>query len=130
MCDDIIHAGRDGKGIYPVGTLKLPIHPNCMCWLAAVTASIDEFTSKLKGWMKGETSWPEMDDYSRGYGAALGMPARRGTVSAPGILALAAKAITSFAEQMMLALLVWLKGGKAAMDERMRESGYQPQGDI
>ena len=30
----------------------------------------------------------------------------------------------------MLALLVWLKGGKAAMDERMRESGYQPQGDI
>ena len=65
VCDDIIHAGRDGKGIYPVGTLKLPIHPNCMCWLAAVTASIDEFTSKLKGWMKGETSWPEMDDYSR-----------------------------------------------------------------
>lgn len=29
ICDDIIARGRDGKGIYPIGEIKLPIHPNC-----------------------------------------------------------------------------------------------------
>jgi hypothetical protein len=29
ICDDIIRDGRDGSGIYPVGEIQLPIHPNC-----------------------------------------------------------------------------------------------------
>jgi hypothetical protein len=29
ICDEIIADGRDGKGIYPIGEIKLPIHPNC-----------------------------------------------------------------------------------------------------
>lgn len=29
ICDEIIAQGRDGKGIYPIGEIQLPIHPNC-----------------------------------------------------------------------------------------------------
>lgn len=28
-CDDVVNGGRDGEGIYPVGTIKLPIHVHC-----------------------------------------------------------------------------------------------------
>lgn len=64
ICDDVIAAGDEGKGIYTVGTIILPLHPQCLCYKVAVTMSDDEFVSQMRGWLDGSSEWPEMDEYS------------------------------------------------------------------
>jgi hypothetical protein len=61
-CDDVISNGENGEGIYPVGTIEYPLHPNCFCYKTAVLMDEKAFTSQLNGWLKGE-SFPEMDAY-------------------------------------------------------------------
>lgn len=61
-CDDVVNGGENGDGVYPVGTIEYPLHPNCFCYKTAVLMDEREFTSSLNGWLNGE-SWPEMDDY-------------------------------------------------------------------
>lgn len=61
-CDDVVQGGRDGQGIYPVGTIEYPLHPHCFCFKTAVLMDEAQFTSQLNGWLNGE-SWPEMDEY-------------------------------------------------------------------
>lgn len=61
-CDDVISNGEDGKGIYEVGTIEYPLHPNCFCYKTAVLMDEKEFTSQLNGWLNGE-SFPKMDEY-------------------------------------------------------------------
>lgn len=36
ICDDVVSGGRDGQGIYEVGEIQLPLHPNCLCYKTAV----------------------------------------------------------------------------------------------
>ena len=62
-CDDAATGGEDGKGIYEVGTIELPLHPNCLCYKTAVQTPEKDFTSKLNGWLNGQ-DWPEMDEYA------------------------------------------------------------------
>jgi hypothetical protein len=69
-CDDVVSGGEDGKGIYPVGEIELPIHPNCLCFKTAVLKDEKEFTSEINGWLKGESS-PEMDQYASDLGVDL-----------------------------------------------------------
>lgn len=64
-CDDVAKGGEKSDGIYPVGTIELPLHPNCLCFKTAVLMNEKEFTSQLNGWMKGEQDWAEMDDYEK-----------------------------------------------------------------
>lgn len=64
ICDDIVAGGEGGKGIYPVGEQSLPFHPNCLCYKTAVLMSEAEFTSRLRGWTRGEESWSELDRYA------------------------------------------------------------------
>lgn len=66
-CDDIAQGGEKSDGVYPVGTIEYPLHPNCFCFKTAVLMDADAFTSQLNGWLKGE-SWPEMDEYKRSIG--------------------------------------------------------------
>jgi len=124
VCDDIIAKGRDGKGIYPVGTLKLPIHPNCLCYLVAVEMPADDFVGQLRGWMRGERQWPAMDTYAAAFGAqlvpAMNAPARTiqpGTALAVGVIAGTASGLA--AGFIVAALLDWLTGNRAKHDARM-----------
>lgn len=71
ICDDTAQGGRDGKGIYSVGEIELPLHPNCLCYKTAVLMSEKDFTSQLNGWLKQEQSWPEMDAYAADLGIDL-----------------------------------------------------------
>lgn len=64
ICDDVAHGGEDGKGIYPKGEQELPFHPNCLCYKTAVLMDEKQFTSQLRGWLKGEQDWSEMDAYA------------------------------------------------------------------
>jgi len=69
-CDDVVSGGEKGDGVYPVGTIEYPLHPNCFCYKTAVLMPEKEFTSSLNGWLKGE-SWPEMDSYAEDIGVDL-----------------------------------------------------------
>ncbi len=74
ICDDIIRDGRDGKGIYPVGEIQLPIHPNCLCFMTSVEMEPDDFVDQLRGWVRGESKWPDMDRYAADYGGITDPP--------------------------------------------------------
>lgn len=67
-CDDVVDGGESGEGIYPKGTIELPLHPNCFCFKTAVLMDEKEFTSKLRSWMDGSEPWPEMDKYAEEIG--------------------------------------------------------------
>lgn len=64
ICDPVTAGGEGGEGVYPVGTIVLPLHPNCMCYKVALTMSDDEFIDRLRGWQEGSETWTEMDAYS------------------------------------------------------------------
>lgn len=61
-CDDIAQGGEKSDGVYEVGTIEYPLHPNCFCFKTAVLMDEKAFTSQLNGWLNGE-SWQAMDDY-------------------------------------------------------------------
>jgi len=64
ICDDVVGGGEKGEGVYEVGTIELPLHPNCLCYKTAVLMDEKDFTSGLNGWLKGTSSWPELDSYA------------------------------------------------------------------
>lgn len=64
VCDDVVQGGEKGEGIYEVGTIQYPLHPHCLCYKTAVLMDQKDFTSGLNGWLKGTSSWPEMDSYA------------------------------------------------------------------
>lgn len=61
-CDDVIAGGENGQGIYEVGTIEYPLHPQCFCYKTAVVMDEKAFTDQLNGWLNGG-SYPEMDSY-------------------------------------------------------------------
>jgi hypothetical protein len=65
ICDETVQGGEKGEGVYTVGTIELPLHPNCLCYKTAVLMEEAEFTSKLRAWMTGSSPWTEMDDYEQ-----------------------------------------------------------------
>lgn len=70
-CDEAAKGGVNHDGIYPVGTIELPLHPHCLCFKTADLMPEKEFTSKLNGWLKGEQDWAEMDSYADDLGVDL-----------------------------------------------------------
>lgn len=104
-CDDIVNGGRDGKGIYPVGTIKLPIHVHCLCGKRAVQGSASEFTQRVKGWMRGTRRDAELDQYAQ-------MLGRSG-----------ASFTDSFAKELLSSAVAgsladWLWGNVSQLDQR------------
>lgn len=80
-CDDLISGGQDGKGIYSVGEIELPVHPNCLCYKTAVLMDQSQFTGQLNGWLKGDQAWPEMDRYANDLGVDLSTSLAPATVN-------------------------------------------------
>lgn len=64
-CDQVIANGRDGAGIYPKGTIDLPLHVHCLCFKVAVLMPQPVFDQRMKGWLNGREMWPEMDAYKK-----------------------------------------------------------------
>lgn len=81
-CDTVVAGGEGGKGIYPVGTIQLPLHPNCYCWRSAVLADRREFAGHVGRWLSGRESWGEMDRYRALLGGSLAGFAGGATVGA------------------------------------------------
>lgn len=71
ICDETAQGGENNDGVYPVLTIELPLHPNCMCLKTGVLMPEKQFTSQLNGWLKGE-EWNEMDDYAEMIGGNIG----------------------------------------------------------
>jgi hypothetical protein len=71
ICDDVVGGGEKGEGVYDVGTIELPLHPNCLCYKTAVLMDEKDFTSQMNGWLRGTTTWPEMDEYEAAIGGQL-----------------------------------------------------------
>jgi hypothetical protein len=69
-CEDVVAGGENGDGVYPKGSITLPIHVQCLCNKLAVLMDAEAFTANLRGWMRGEAAWPAMDEYT----AWLGLP--------------------------------------------------------
>lgn len=70
-CDDVVEGGENGDGVYPLGEIVLGLHPNCMCYSTAVLMDNDEFMNQLRGWMRNESPWPEMDSYQQTIGGDI-----------------------------------------------------------
>ena len=107
ICDDVIAEGEDGQGIYPKGTISLPIHPHCLCYKVAMLMPEDEFIGRLRDWVNGGSD-PMMDDYARFVGA--GSRAQRGSLFDTSLLN----------DFITRALVVWLNGDAKLIMERMQ----------
>jgi hypothetical protein len=68
ICNQTVADGEKGEGIYPVGTVSLPLHPLCMCFKTAVTMSDADFVNRMRGWLMGNETWTEMDTYAENIG--------------------------------------------------------------
>ncbi len=67
-CEGIVTGGENGDGVYPLGTISLPVHVQCLCLRSAVLPDPDQFVSRLRGWAHGESTWAEMDQYANWVG--------------------------------------------------------------
>lgn len=63
ICNETVDGGDNSDGQYPVGTIILPLHPNCICYKTSVQIPWSEYKYKLNGWVDGSQAWPEMDKY-------------------------------------------------------------------
>lgn len=89
VCDSVISDGEKGEGIYDVGTILLPLHPNCLCYKTAVLMPEGEFIGQLRGWMRGEKTWTEMDRYAESLGVPRDNLSDRNLSKEPSLLTLA-----------------------------------------
>jgi hypothetical protein len=66
-----VAGGEGGQGIYPKGEIVLPLHVGCLCFKIGMQPPAEEFTARLRGWMRGEQAWPAMDTFSSRYGGGV-----------------------------------------------------------
>jgi len=57
--------------VLPVGSVSLPLHILCMCFLLPELMTREEFEERFRRWQLGEEPWPEMDQYSQQMGLVL-----------------------------------------------------------
>ena len=108
ICDETIEAAPNGDGVYPVGAVQLPLHPNCICTQLSVLMAEDAFVDRLQGWMNRLGTWRELDEYARWVGmgsASVGSP-----FASPYLAGLE------------LALQLWLLGDEDDHEARLAEA--------
>jgi hypothetical protein len=71
ICDDVVNGGENGDGIYPKGTIILPLHPHCFCDKRAVQ-DLEQFGKDLSAWVQTGQGFPAMDQYAASLGADFG----------------------------------------------------------
>lgn len=96
ICDDIANGGP-----YAKGTIRLPLHPNCLCFAVAILQDEAAFTAGLRGWLNGGEN-AGMDQYATFLGVERGV----GQVSL-------------IDNVVALALQAWLFGGKKEIEARL-----------
>lgn len=94
-CDDVV-----ADNPHEVGAVTLPIHVQCLCFKEAVLLPLGEFANRLRGWLYGVESWPNMDSYA----SDLGVVNRFDILDAVMVGGAAA------------ALITWLYGGEGDLD--------------
>lgn len=67
ICDDYAEGGP-----YEIGEVPLPIHVQCFCYAVAVRMEEDDFVGQMKGWLRNDYDWPEMDRYNEFVGGDRG----------------------------------------------------------
>jgi hypothetical protein len=50
-CETVVTGGEGGKGIYQLGTIKLPIHVLCLCYKVGQYEDEDSFLAQLAQWV-------------------------------------------------------------------------------
>jgi hypothetical protein len=103
-CEDIVKGGENGDGVYPVGTILLPVHVQCLCLKIAVMMNEAQFVSNLNGWVAGTTPWAAMDAYAETVGVT----------NRPDIFTVAVGAA------MANSLTTWLWGDEDALNRQAR----------
>ena len=103
VCDQVVNGGEKGDGVYPVGTISLPLHVQCLCFKVAKQMPADQFVGQLRGWMTGAQAWPAMDSY------ALWMGVGKADVTDVALAVSMAKSLTT-----------WLWGDEKALDTALR----------
>jgi hypothetical protein len=68
ICDQVAHGGEKSDGVYPKGTIQLPLHPHCFCDKRAVQ-DLEKFGERLADWVKTGSGFPAMDQYAASLGA-------------------------------------------------------------
>jgi hypothetical protein len=63
ICDDVV-----ADNPYKVGEITLPLHVQCLCFKESVLMSDTAFVDRMRGWLGGSQTWPEMDSYTTGLG--------------------------------------------------------------
>lgn len=71
ICDDVVFGGENGDGVYPKGTIILPLHPHCFCDKRAVQ-DLNAFGDQLSEWVRTGQGFPAMDQYAASLGPDLG----------------------------------------------------------
>jgi hypothetical protein len=100
QCDNVATGGRNGDGIYPVGSVLLPLHVMCMCYKEAVLMNPKSLRGRLSRFLDGGR-WDKAQRYQNAIGGVL-------AVSLTG-LAIAG------------ALKIWLDGSPERLEERFWE---------
>lgn len=98
-CDDVVNGGEKGDGVYPVGTIEYPLHPNCLCYKTAVLMEEEEFISKLAAWTRGEEGWDAMDSYASQLGSDQSSVSSVDLSGEPSLLTLA---VWMFSQELAL----------------------------
>jgi hypothetical protein len=109
-CEDIVVGGEDGDGVYPKGTIILPVHVQCLCYKTAVLMDEGDFVDQLRGWSSGTSIWSAMDAYANWLGVDQ---LEMGTVDL----------VTAAAAQSMVA---WLWGGEEDLAGAVSEAVQLP----
>lgn len=102
VCEEVVAGGKKGDGVYPKGTIALPLHVQCLCLKLAILMSDEVFIKRIQGWLSSATAWPEMDTYATWVGAT------RQTLSVALDVVLY--------EQLALPFLNWLDGNEGDLD--------------
>lgn len=104
ICDEVTEAAPNGDGVYAVGEIQLPLHPNCICDQRAVLMDDGVFVGRLRGWVDGSEPWREMDAYA----SWVGMETR--TFTSP------------YLAGMELAFQIWWRGNEEDRRGRLVEA--------
>jgi hypothetical protein len=96
-CDEVASGGEKGDGVYPLGSVELPLHPLCKCHKEAVVADRAEFGKRVGRFAKRAPD-PDLLRYQRVIGGVLGA--------------------SLLAVPIAKALGVWYGGDQQALDDR------------
>ena len=72
ICDDVAGGGELGNGIYPIGDISLPLHPNCLCYLSAELIDPETFNKLMRDYLRGGSpAWPAMGNWASFVGGSI-----------------------------------------------------------